>query len=176
MSDLALDCCTPGCPPEHVSVGGTTSISPFRTVLAGRFSHPDRTTIGTLLTAGTGSRKHLVAPADLEPCLDGQAMHLLLQDAVDVVLLDLDGQIGAMLSLVGKLRAAAHAQVVFVGILPSEAGSRASQYLSAVVDSVVELPLSACRLHAAIAEALQAAVDSQGGDYDQMLSGIQARH
>lgn len=151
---------------EHASGGDLSGyrrgVSAFRTLLAGDFAASDcgeRIMLEALLAATPGGRVHEVLPEGPDGCPIVQAEVQLAREAVDIVLLDLNGPVEAMLSLVGCLRAAAGGGVAFVGVLTGEANSIARLYLSAAVDEVVERPLRADSLHRAIADALEAAAD-----------------
>ena len=140
--------------------------SAFRTMLAGRFASPDgpgRRLVEGMLENSAMGRQHHVLPGCRERCEIEQAEAQLACDAVDIVVLDLDGPVEAVLCLVKRLRAAAGQGVVFIGIQARHATDAACLYLSAVVDAVVDGPLWAGSLHGAIADALQDASDFQAG-------------
>ena len=140
------------------------NVPAFRTLLAGSFGAadgPDRLLLEGMLASRAGGRAHHVLPGCRERCQIEQAETQLARDAVDIVVLDLDGPIEAVLCLVKRLRAAAGQGVIFVGILARHATAAARIYLSAVVDEVVDAPLRAGSLHRAIADALQDASDFQ---------------
>lgn len=141
------------------------NIPAFRTLLAGSFASadgPGRLLLEEMLARHAGGRAHHVLPGCRERCQIEQAETQLAHDAVDIVVLDLDGSIEGVLCLVKRLRAAAGQGVIFVGILARHATVAARVYLSAVVDEVVDAPLRAGSLHRAIADALQDASDFQG--------------
>ena len=141
------------------------NVPAFRTLLAGdlaAFGCQGRRRIEGMLATASGGRPHQVLPGCRDGCPIEQAEAQLGRDAVDIVVLDLDGPIEIVLSLVKRLRAAAGDGVVFVGIHARHATVAARLYLSAVVDEVVEAQSRACGLHRAIADALEAASDFQG--------------
>ena len=173
MSDLALDLVRDGEP--HRSHRGTPA---FRTLLAGAFSAADsggRSLLEGLLRTPSALRAHRVLPGHRDRDLDDQAEDQLAGDAVDIVLLDLDGPLLSVLSLIGRLRAAASAGVVFIGILPRQASAEASLYLGAVLDAVVDgaRPVT---LHGAITEAFEVAADFAGTGYGPIAAGSATRH
>ncbi len=116
-----------------------------------------------MLATRTGRRAHHILPGCRALCQIEQAETQLASYAVDIVVLDLDGPVEAMLSLVERLRRAAGQGVIFVGILARHATAAARLYLSAVVDGVVDDPMRAGSLHRAIADALRMASDLQDG-------------
>ena len=123
--------------------GGATACGkvPLRTVL-----------LGSLATAEACSQADPVEQAERQ----------LAHDAVDLVLLDLSGPVGAMLSLVGRLRAAAADGVVFIGIMPWWMEEASRVYLSAVVNEVIEAPLRPDSVHRVIGEILRDASGLRG--------------
>ncbi len=158
MSDLFLEPALAIAPAAH-------RLGALRTLLVGRFAEPercDRQTLEALLavspdTPVPGMR---FGSAALDPV--EQAETQLARDAVDVVLLDLDGPVGAVLSMVGRLRAAAGAGVVFIGLMPWRTKGVARLYLSAVVDEVIDEPLRPGSVHRIVAEALRVAPSAPG--------------
>ncbi len=179
MPDLAFDLSRDGDLPERPGGGAA-----FRTLLVGEFETPecrDRLLPEMLLAIPAGGRSHRVLPSRpesdrAEADLVGQAERELAGDAVDIVLLDLNGAVGAVLSLVERLRAAAGEDVVFVGILPRQADAAARRYLPAVVDEVVDGPLRAVSLHHAISNALLVASDFHGSLPGSPGAGHATRH
>ena len=173
MSDLALDLVREGethWPPRGVHA--------FRTLLAGAFSAPEcgrRTLLEGLLRTASALREHRVLPGHCDHDLDEQAASQLARDAVDIVLLDLDGPLLSVLSLIGRLRAAASAGVVFIGILPPQSSAEPSLYLGAVLDVVVDASRPGA-LHRAITEAFEAAADFVGTGYGPIAAGSATRH
>ena len=172
MTDLALDLVRDGEThrPHHCPA--------FRTLLAGAFAAPssgNRSILEGLLRTGAALRAHRLLPVHCDRDLDEQAEQQLASDAVDIVLLDLDGPLLAVLSLIGRLRAAAGAGVVFIGILPPHASAEPSLYLGAVLDAVVDATRPDA-LHRAITEALQAAAEFVGVGYGVIATGRATRH
>ena len=160
MPDLSLDPADRLAPPAHGDDGGA-----LRTLLVGRFADPeqcDRRTLEALLSGlpGDGARGLRLECGTLDPV--EQAETQLAHDAVDVVLLDLNGPVAVMLSLVGRLRAAAGAGVVFIGILPWRTDCVARLYLSAVVDEVIDEPLRPSSVHRVVVEALRVGPGAPG--------------
>ena len=173
MSDLALDLVRDGEP--HCSHHGVPA---FRTLLAGAFSAADsggRSILEGLLQTPSALRAHRVLPGHRDRDLDEQAEDQLAGDAVDIVLLDLEGPLLSVLSLIGRLRAAASAAVVFIGVLPRQAPAEARLYLGAVLDAMVggARPVT---LHGAIAEAFEAVSDFAGSGYGPIATGSATRH
>ena len=114
-------------------------------------------------------------PGHRDRDLDEQAEDHLAGDAVDIVVLDLEGPLLSVLSLIGRLRAAASAGVVFIGILPRQASAEASLYLGAVLDAVVDgaRPIT---LHGAISEAFEVVADFGCAGYGPVAMGSATRH
>ncbi len=156
------------------------NVRAYRTLLAGSFAAadgPGRLLLEGMLATRAGSRAHHIVPGCRERCEIEQAETQLARDAVDIVVLDLNGSVEATLSRVRRLRAVASQSVIFVGILSHHATAAARLYLSAVVDEVVDGPLRAGNLHRAIADALQDASDFQGGfGGGSMAAASQMRH
>ncbi len=172
MLDLAIDLVRDCEPPRSRRV-----VPAFRTLLAGAFSATDsggRSTLEGLLHT-QAPRAHRVLPGHRDRDLDEQAEDQLAGDAVDIVLLDLEGPLLSVLSLIGRLRAAASAGVVFIGILPRQASAEASLYLGAVLDAVVDGARPAT-LHRAIGEAFEMVADFAGAGYGPIIAGSATRH
>ncbi len=153
MSDLAF-----GSPGENDAAGQRGSVVALRTLLVGDFSPPhacDRPTLEAVLATSSADRMSCMTftCGALDPVEHAETQ--LAYDAVDVVLMDLHGPVSVILSLVGRLRAAAGEGVVFIGILSRPADAVARLYLSAVVDAVIGEPLRPASAHRVIAEALQ---------------------
>ena len=141
------------------------SAAPLRTVLLGGFDMAeggDRAMLRALPATASGKREQDMR--DVRPEVDPveQAETQLAHDAVDLVLLDLSGPVGVMLSLVGRLRAAAGQDVVFIGIMPWQVDDASRVYLSAVVDEVIDAPLQPDGVPRAVAELLRVGSGSAG--------------
>ncbi len=173
MSDLAMNLVR-GAEP-HPSPGG---VPVFRTLLAGGFSAADsggRSILEALLRTPSTLRAHRVLPGHRDRDLDEHAEDQLAGNAVDIVLLDLDGPLLSVLSLIGRLRAAASAGVVFIGVLPRQVSAEACLYLAAALDAVVD-GARAVTLHRAIAEAFEVAADFADAGYGPIAAGSATRH
>ena len=160
MSDLAF-----GSPGGNEAALRSGSVVALRTLLVGEFSAPhacDRPTLEALLAMSPADRTSCMTRASGEVDPVEHAETQLACDAVDVVLMDLHGPVSVILSLVGRLRAAAGERVVFVGILSRPPDAVAGLYLSAVVDAVIGEPLRPGSAHRVIAEALQVAPSLPG--------------
>ena len=155
-----------------------------RVVLAGSFATATsraRTAIERLLDERRGSWRYRLVSS----CRGSEPSRLaettLAAGGADLVLLDLDGAIGTVLALVGRLRAAAREPVAFVGIMPSRAAPAAHLYLAAVVDALVLAPLHSASLEWAVTDALRSIpvfadacfADAPG---DALAPGIARRH
>ncbi len=173
MSDLASDLVR-----ERETHRPHRGVPAFRTLLAGTFSAPDcggRSVLEGLLRTSSALRAHRVLPGHRDRDLDEQAEDQLTGDGVDIVLLDLDGPLLSVLSLIGRLRAAASAEVVFIGILPPQSSAEASLYLGAVLDAVVDAARPGA-LHRAIGEAFEAVADFAGIGHGSIAMESATRH
>lgn len=136
-----------------------SEITAVRTLLVGEFEQQNgcnRLMLEAMLTKSPDQVcGNPAGCSDLDPVEHAETQ--LAHGAVDIVLLDLDGPVGVILSLVGRLRAAAGERVVFIGILPWHVDDRARLYLSAVVDEVIDEPLRPTSVWRVVAEALRAA-------------------
>ncbi len=150
MSDLMFSL------PDHDATEPAPSPT-LRTLLAGGFAAVDcrqRRAMEELLAAPDGARMHRIMPG----CGAGRDMDRaeieLAGGKVDLVLLDLDGSVHALLGMIERLRASACDNVVFIGIMPPTAEPPERLYLSSVMDAVVEGPLRPGSLHRALTEVL----------------------
>jgi hypothetical protein len=154
-------------------------IAAFRTLLVGAFAAPDcheRLMLERMLAAPETGRRHCVLPGRATDGSLEQAEADLACDCVDIVLLDLRGPVADLLSLLGRLRAAAGETVVFVGMLPPGTNARARLYLGALVDEIVDGPPLAGSLHRAIARALDLVSDFQGYPCGAAIGESLTRH
>lgn len=150
----------------------------LRTLLAGDFAAANCRqcrSVGELPGAPDGARLHWITPGfGLDGAVDRAEVELA-EGRVDLVLLDLDGSVRALLDVVERLRASACDHVVFIGVLPLAAEPPERLYLSAVMDAVVDAPLRAGSLHRAIADALESA-GLQDSSKRLMMAGPPTRH
>ena len=160
------------------SMAGPRRTGPVvRTLLAGSFGADgcDRPMIAGMLAEQGCGCLHRLVPG----CLDDDHVSLteatLAADGADLVLLDLDGPVDAVLALAGRLRAAASESVAFIGIMPRDASEISALYLSAVMDAVVDEPLRAASLHRTVADALQS-VPAGPGSMPEEAERSRMRH